>query len=159
MFPLTMTIHTLAQLSAVMRALQSDLKAPDADDGAQPEVAAAPGPKPPVPAPTQAASPAPGRHTATAAAAPQAAAPEKMANASDPGVASVAAQPPALTAAADRVTYPQVAAAITHAVRVSRERTVDTLSAFGARKGPDLKPEQFGPFLAALAQALEGVAA
>ncbi len=159
MFPLTMTIHTLAQLSAVMRALQSDLKAPDADDGAQPEVAAAPGPKPPVPAPTQAASPAPGRHTATAAAAPQAAAPEKMADASDPGVASAADQPQASTAAADPVVYAQVAAAITHAVKVSRQKAVDTLSAFGARKGPDLKPEQYAPFLKALAQALEGVAA
>jgi hypothetical protein len=56
------------------------------------------------------------------------------------------------------VVYAQVAAAITNAVKVSRQKAVDTLASFGARTGPELKPEQYAPFLKALAHALEEVA-
>lgn len=172
MFPLTITLHSPAQLNAVLRALQPDLKA---GDFASPAVgaayeeaaarvaqhqaeAAAPAPKP---AQTKAASPAPGPRTATVAS-PAADAPEKTVAAPSPTAAPAAAQPQASTAAAEPaapVTYAQVAAAITNGVKINREKTVDTLAAFKVRKGPELKPEQYGPFMAALSEALEEVAA
>lgn len=178
MFPLTITLHSPAQLNAVLRALQPDLKAGDfaspavgaayeeaaarvaqhqaeaaaPSPAAAPKEAAAPAPKP---AQTKAASPAPGPRTATVAS-PAADAPEKTV------AAPAAAQPQASTAAAEPaapVTYAQVAAAITNGVKINREKTVDTLAAFKVRKGPELKPEQYGPFMAALSEALEEVAA
>lgn len=172
MFPLMITLHTLAQLNAVLRALQpaeptaagpvqtgNDAPAwptPEQADKANKDAAAAPAPK------SAKASPAPGPRTATAAASPEADAPAPTAAASSPAAAPAAAQPPASTAAAEPaapVTYAQVAAAITNGVKASREKTIDTLAKFGARKGPELKPEQYGPFLAALKQSLEEVAA
>ena len=48
------------------------------------------------------------------------------------------------------ITYDQVAKAITDRVKVDRAAVVDTLASFGAKKGTDLKPEQFADFLAAL---------
>lgn len=184
MFPLTITLHSPAQLNAVLRALQPDLKAGDfaspavgaayeeaaarvaqhqaeaaaPSPAAAPKEAAAPAPKP---AQTKAASPAPGPRTATVAS-PAADAPEKTVAAPSPTAAPAAAQPQASTAAAEPaapVTYAQVAAAITNGVKINREKTVDTLAAFKVRKGPELKPEQYGPFMAALSEALEEVAA
>lgn len=153
MFPLTMTLHNAAQLNAVLRALQAEPQAVAPAAAPAPKEAVAPAPK------SAKADPAPGPRTATAEASPAADAPAPTAAAPAPTAAPAAAQPPASTAAPEPVTYAQVAAAITNGVKVNREKTVDTLAAFKVRKGPELKPEQYGAFLAALADALDEVMA
>ena len=51
----------------------------------------------------------------------------------------------------DEITYAQVAQAINDAVAADRPRAVAALTKFGAKKGPDLKPEQWADFLKELA--------
>lgn len=58
--------------------------------------------------------------------------------------------PAAEPAPAAAITYDQIAKVITDRVKVDRAAVVDTLASFGAKKGTDLKPEQFADFLAAL---------
>lgn len=156
MFPMTMTIHNQAQLAVVLGALGGLPSAALATHAApvqadQPKDTASPKPKAEktaTSAATAAASGAPGPRTAEADAAT--AAPEKTAAASNPTAAPAAAQQPASTAAAEPIPYNKVASAITAMVKTDRQRTVDALAKFGAKKGPDLKPEQYADFLAAL---------
>jgi hypothetical protein len=137
MFPMTMTLHSPAQLNAVLRALQ-------------PRLADAPEPSPEglvsyleadagVTAEEKAALAKGWPHTFEEAEANQAAA------------KAIKQAPGKSTAQTAPVTYDQVAAAITAAVKVNREKAIDALAKFGARKGPELKPEQYRDFLAALA--------
>jgi hypothetical protein len=58
-------------------------------------------------------------------------------------------EPPTETVAAD-ISYDVVAKAITDKVKVDRAHAVATLAKFGAKKGPDLKAEQYADFLKAL---------
>jgi hypothetical protein len=62
------------------------------------------------------------------------------------------AKPPA---AASGVEYAAVAKAITEGVQVSKAKVVEALGKFGAKTGKDLKPEAYGDFLEALADALK----
>ena len=86
----------------------------------------------------------------TAAAKTEAAAPESTTSASDPAAQSAAPESQASTAATT-ITYDQVAKAITDGVKADRAKVVAALTKFGAKKGPDLKPEQWAEFLAELA--------
>ena len=63
-----------------------------------------------------------------------------------------AASVPAATASASpsEVTYEAVSAAITAKVKVDRDHVVATLTAFGAKKGTELKAERYADFLKAL---------
>lgn len=49
------------------------------------------------------------------------------------------------------IEYPQVMKAITDTVKVDRQRAVDTLAKFNAKKGTELAPADYAAFLAALA--------
>lgn len=51
----------------------------------------------------------------------------------------------------DEIEYATVAQAINDAVKADRPRAIATLAKFGAKKGPDLKPEQWADFLKELA--------
>ena len=92
--------------------------------------------------------PAAGQPTATAKT--EAAAPESTTSASGPAAQSAATESQASTAATT-ITYDQVAKAITEGVKADRAKVVAALTKFGAKKGPDLKPEQWAEFLAELA--------
>ena len=48
------------------------------------------------------------------------------------------------------ITYDQVSKAITEKVKTNRDHVVATLSAFGVKKGTELKAEQYAEFLEAL---------
>jgi hypothetical protein len=102
----------------------------------------------PKPRAAPAAAPAPGPSTAKAV---EAAAPASTASAQAPAAVSAQAPAAASTAAADPVTYDQVAKAITDGVKKSRDAVMAALGQFGAKKGPELKPEQYADFLKALA--------
>lgn len=169
MFPMTITVHTAAQLNAVLAAMRPELTA---TDFAHPAVGAAyveasarvdahekaavlgqAQPAGEAAAPSPKSSPAPRAPGPRTAAAEGAAAPEKTADASAPTAAPAEVQPPASTAAADPaapVTYGQVAAAMTAAVKIDRAKVLAALAKFGAKKGPDLKPEQYADFLVEL---------
>ena len=86
----------------------------------------------------------------TAAAKTEAAAPASTTSASGPAAQSAAQESQASTAATT-ITYDQVAKAITEGVKSDRTKVVAALTKFGAKKGPDLKPEQWAEFLAELA--------
>ena len=59
------------------------------------------------------------------------------------------------SSATEQPTYQEVAALITKVSRtVSREAAVELLDSFGAKRGPDLKPEQFADVVAACEKAL-----
>ena len=161
MFPMTVTIHTPAQLNAVLSAMRPELQASDfahpavgaayeeaaakvfaneaAKDTASPKpkaektaTGAATGASAPSPRTAEAGPSTPG---------PTAAAPAPSTEATPPAAAAPSAEP---------ITYEKVAAAITAMVKTDRQRAVDALAKFNAKKGPDLKPEQYGDFLAAL---------
>lgn len=146
MFPLQITLHNPAQLNAVLAALSLGTAA-----------AAAQTPETPAPSPAAEkvaagkpakAAPVPGPVTAAPAAAP-----EKTAAESAPAAESAAAAPQASTAVTDAggaITYDQVAKAITERAKSDRGHVVATLEKFGAKKGTELKPEQFTEFLKAL---------
>lgn len=146
MFPMTITLQNAAQLNAVLAALNlgtaavaAPVTAPTVQAALKPEKAVAEGK-------SAKADPAPGPATATPAAAP-----EKTAAASSPAAESAAAEPQASTAATDAtITYDQVAKAITERAKSDRGHVVATLDKFGAKKGTELKPEDFAAFLKAL---------
>jgi len=48
------------------------------------------------------------------------------------------------------IPYDQVSKAITDKVKVDKDHVVAVLAKFGAKKGPELKPEQYADFLEAL---------
>jgi len=79
----------------------------------------------------------------------EAAAPASTTSAPAPTAASAAAAAPASTAA-DPITYDQVSKAITDGVKANRDHVVATLAKFGAKKGTELKVEQYADFVAAL---------
>ena len=167
MFPMTMTLHNLAQLNAVLTALRdvNPLRASDFTDPtigaayveaqrrvAQNEAEAArtqkdaaePTGKP------SAAKTAPSPRTAEAdpsTPAPSAAAPAQSTE--QPAAQSSTAQP-ADVSSAEPVTYYQVARAISAAVKTNRDHVVATLAKFGAKKGPELKAAQYADFMKAL---------
>ena len=169
MFPMTVTIHTPAQLNAVLSAMRPELQAGDfahpavgaayeeasakvrANDAAlqagQPAKEAAAPVEKPTPAATETARGARGPRTAAADAATGA--PEKTGDAPTPTAAPAAVEQPGSTAA-EPIPYEKVGAAITAMVRSNRQKAVDTLAKYGAKKGPDLKPEQYAAFLADL---------
>jgi hypothetical protein len=89
-----------------------------------------------------------GQPTATEKA--QADAPESTTSAPAPAAQSVEAAAPASTAATT-ITYEQVAKAITDGVKADRAKVVAVLSKFGAKKGTELKTEQYAEFIAELA--------
>lgn len=104
--------------------------------------------KEPAAAPKPAAAPAAvgGPATAQAVAAD---APEKTDAASSPTAASAAADAQASTAATEPVTYDQVKPLILKInAAKGREAAAAALGKFGVSKGPDLKPEQYAPFVA-----------
>ena len=153
MFPMTVTIHSSAQLAAVLGAMGGLPSLPGATQGANyvehidKKEAAAQVEKSSTSAATTAGA-ARGQRTAAAGAAT--AAPEKMAGESSPTAESAAGAPQASTAARDPISYETVAKAITDMVKSNRQKAVDSLAKFGAKKGTDLKPEQYADFLAAL---------
>lgn len=96
----------------------------------------------------QDAKPAAGQTIATAKT--EAAAPESTTSASDPAAQSAAQESQASTAATT-ITYDQVAKAITEGVKTDRAKVVAVLAKFGAKKGTELKTDQWAAFLAELA--------
>lgn len=127
MFPVQVTLHNPAQLNAVLAALNLGTEAQQEPTTAKlVEIAQARAEAKPAKQEAKAPAPAP-----VAAPAP-------------------APAPAAEPAPAAAITYDQVAKAITDRVKVDRAAVVDTLASFGAKKGTDLKPEQFADFLAAL---------
>lgn len=113
------------------------------------------------PAVTAADKPARGRRTAAAVA--ETAAPAKTAVAQSRTAASAEAQSQASTAASDvaieevppLVSYEDVKKQILEVSKTKgRDAAVQLLGQFGAAKGPDLKPEQFGSFLEAARKVL-----
>ena len=48
------------------------------------------------------------------------------------------------------ISYTEVAAAIVSTFKADRNKTVATLAQFGAKKGPELKPEDYAAFLLVL---------
>jgi hypothetical protein len=53
------------------------------------------------------------------------------------------------------VEYAEVGNAITRLVAVNRDKAVEILASFGAKKGPELKPEHYAAVLAKLKAALQ----
>ena len=86
----------------------------------------------------------------TATAKKEAAAPESTTSAPNPAAQSAAPESQASTAATT-ITYDQVAKAITDGVKSSRDKVVAALAKFNAKKGTELKPDQYAAFLAELA--------
>lgn len=127
MFPATITLHNAQQLNAVLNALHR-LTAEGVQNLEAPARADGVQNVDPIPAPS------------------------KTAAASTPAAASAATPPPPSTAATEPVTYKQVSAAIVDGVKRDRQRVLDTLKRFGVTKGPELKPEQYAAFIAALAE-------
>jgi hypothetical protein len=87
----------------------------------------------------------------TTAKAGAAGAPANTAGESDPSAASAAAGAQASTAAGEPITYDVVSKAITDGVKTDRAKVVAALAKFGAKKGTELKVEQYADFLVALA--------
>jgi hypothetical protein len=142
MFPITVsfTVPDSQSLTALATALTAlGITAPSPAPVAAKEPAAAPKP---------AATPAAAAGPATAPAA-EAAAPEKTAAASSPAAASAEVDAQASTAATEPVTYDQVKPLILKInAAKGREAAAAALGKFGVTKGPDLKPEQYAPFVA-----------
>lgn len=142
MFPITVTLtipdnQSLTGLASALAALGITAPAPA-------PVAA----KEPTAAPKPAAAPVAAAGPATAPAA-EAAAPEKTDAASSPAAASAAADAQASTAATEPVTYDQVKPLILKInAAKGREAAAAALGKFGVTKGPELKPEQYAPFVA-----------
>jgi hypothetical protein len=159
MFPVQISIHSAAELTAVMTALNIAAQAPgpvavqmlgdpktnDAALTIKAEAAAAPTGKP------KGAATAPSQRTAEAAPstpAPSAAAP---AQSTEQPVVQPSTVQVADATSADPVTYDDVAKAINSKAKTNRQTVIDVLAKFGAKRGTDLKVEQYDDFLAALA--------
>ncbi|NKD46273.1 hypothetical protein HEQ69_11220 [Haematospirillum jordaniae] len=136
MFPMTVTIHDQAQLSAVLTAL---VEAPEVPCQAVPHKA-----KKPLPEKVNAPSPTPGKVSASPPA------PEVLADRTETASAPE-------EKADKEITYQQVADAVTKLVKTKgRDIAVGVLERFGAAKLPDVKPDQYAAVLAACQEA-EGV--
>jgi hypothetical protein len=57
---------------------------------------------------------------------------------------------PVVESSTAEISYDTVSKAITDKVKVDKAHVVAVLAKFGAKKGPELKPEQYSEFLAAL---------
>lgn len=141
MFPLQITIANVAQLNAVMAALnietEKDAAAPveksKKTTSAKTEVVAS---------------------TVPTAKAEAATVPEKTESASDQPVKSVEVAAPVSTVA---ISYQDAATAITKLSRMKgRDTAVALLAKFGAANLKEVKPEQFADLLAAVSEALGG---
>lgn len=134
MFPMTVTIHDRAQLSAVLAALND---APEVSAEVAPRKA-----KTEKPLPEKAAAPSP--------------IPEKT-PAPEPHTEKTEVAPAPEAPAADAVTYQQAADAVTKLAKTKgRDIAVGVLKQFGAVKLPDVTPDQYAAVLAACQEA-EGV--
>ena len=147
MFPMTITVHTAAQLNAVLHAMQPDLDAGDFKDPivdkAYVEVAQRVADAKPAPAP------ATGKPATTADTARTAA--EAKADAPAPKVESSGQPSPVAT-------YDDVKRAILElSKKKGRDAAVKVLSEFGVASGPELQktPEKFGAFVESAKVALE----
>ena len=78
-------------------------------------------------------------------------APPKPAATPPAAVAEPAKPEPVTASPSNVIDYAQVAKAITDTFKVDRAKTIEALAKFGAAKGPQLKPEQYGDFLKELA--------
>jgi hypothetical protein len=142
-FPVTITIHNANDLASVMLVLGANGIATIPVHTVK-EVSA-PDPKS---APAAAAVSATSKPTAGAVAA--------VAPATKPASSQPSTTTPGATAASaadagePELVYEAVAKAINAAVKSDRARVVAALAEFGAKKGTDLKPEQWAPFMAAL---------
>ena len=147
MFPVTITIHNANDHASIMDVLGATgvaSKPAAAPVGTNDAALVVEGAKPPKS--VKAAGPAPGQPTATAAVA-AAAVQSTEPQAPPPSTAPAAAAP----SAPEAPTYEDVAKAITAAVKVNRDQAVAALARFGAKRGPDLAPAQYGAFLETLA--------
>lgn len=153
MFPISITLHNTAQLNAVLAALAgtglpvAEAPAPVAasatnDAALTTKEVVKPGKS------TSAATSAATAHSPRTASAVAADAAEK--STSDSAPQSDTAQAAAASSADEPIPYERVGKAITDMVKANRQKAVDTLAAFGVKKGPELKPEQYAAFLAAL---------
>ena len=153
MFPITLTIHNPAQLNAVLAALAgagtllpeapAPIAAPTTNDAAL----------------TTKEAPKPGKSTSAATSAATAPSPRTASeevdgaaekSTSQPAPQNDTAQAAAASSADEPIPYERVGKAITDMVKANRQKAVDTLAAFGVKKGPELKPEQYAAFLAQL---------
>lgn len=143
MFPATVTIHTPAQLMAVLKILQPELKA---EDFASPAVGAAYVEASERVAKNEAASGKSSAEKTAAAKTEPAAGTERTATA-----AKTDAQPQKVEASAGDApapTYDDVKKAILEVSKAKgREAALKLLGKHGAKAGPELKPEQFATFL------------
>lgn len=144
MFPLTLTLHSLAQLNAVLAALHaspsSDVPRFEPRDQAEPDA-----PKPPAAASSKPAETAPTSPTAEAAPSPAAVA---LAKKDETSAAELGVD----TSAVVETTYDDVKKAILEVSKSKgRDAALKLLAQFGAEKGPDLQktPEKFGAFVTA----------
>ena len=124
----------ISALAAVRQATGTEVAAPkpEVKDVAKPETARTPA-----------------KPKKDAAETPSTAAPAQTAASPTPAAES---QSPTTSSGASKE---QVSEAITAAVKTDRQKVVDTLAAFGAKSGKDLKAEQYGDFLAKLAEAIK----
>ena len=157
MFPMTVTIHDKAQLTAVLAAMGTEgleaaarpVTTPEQTLVNKAEAKVATG----KPKPTPVATPEAGASTQPTAEAVAAGAQEKTAAASVPNAASAETAPPASTAATDApaITYKDVQAAVVAAVKAgNRTNVVDLLKDFGVDHAEKLTPEQWPDALAKL---------
>lgn len=129
MFPVTITLTTPAQLSAVMAALGA-AQAPEL-------------PRVEAPAPEAAAKPAKSKPAPAAKVEPAAAEPEAVQKVDTPAA-------PAVEAPAAVTEYAPVGAAITaFAAAHGRQAALAKLAEFGVKSGKELKPDQWAAALAA----------
>lgn len=155
MFPMTLTVHNQAQLQAIIAACLKADGAPttgemvaDLSAKVQAKKDAAQAEAPGKPAKTSADKPAPGQPTAEVAGVGA----QEKTDAAQAGQSadSAGAQQADSTAAAEPIPYAAVAAAITNMVKTNRDHVVATLAKFGAKKGPEVKAEDYPAFMAAL---------
>ncbi len=146
MFPVTITLQTAAQLNAVMAALSlaptgAELTTAQLVEMAEKRAETVKTAKELSAGKSAKDVAAPGQTTAKVDAAP-----EKTADASAQSAGNAAAESQASTA----VTYELVGKAITEKAKTDRAHVIATLDSFGAKKGTELKPEQYADFLKAL---------
>ena len=153
MFPMTLTIHNPGQLNAIMALLAATPVPQEPSTAELVQIAQARGAEikkdavaPEGKSAQSDKAPAPSSPTATAETEPDA---QKQSTKQPEPQSSTAADATA-SSATEPVTYDQVAKAITEAAKANREKVIATLGKFGAKRGTELKAEQFADFLAAL---------
>lgn len=140
MFPVTITVHNDAQLNAILAAMGKDFQ-PEAPKPAQTEK----------PAQTKAQTTKVKDDPKPDAAPSSEPAQTQSDNSENSSKESTAAN----ESDTEQPSYQDVAALITKVSRnVGRDAAVELLESFGAKRGPDLKPEQYADVVAACEKAL-----